>query len=557
VRAPPDAAPYHAGDVVGGRYRVVEGLGSGPLGWVFRARDEDVDAEVALKVVRPHLVQTPAEREHFARTVRLSRKVAHTGVLRVYEAGEDCGRPYLTTPLLQGSSVRCVLAARQARGRHFTPREAEALLSRLAAALDAAHRVGPHGDLKPENVLLLPESVRVTDFALGLAIPRRPFVQAQRQARADAYLAPEALHGEPERASDVYALGVLLGELLTGARPEGGRPVDLVGRAPALPLTLDALYRRALHPDPGVRPPSAGALAAELADLLRAPPAGLPRPPPSARAVPGLTPVPPPAELGLPPPPPLRDPEDLPTVSLAVPAELAAAPARAVEEVPWVDPPPSGSERLPASAEPPSRDADVRSPITAVLPVPPPSALDEAPSLQGPLTGLVHPGPAGAPAAHAPLRRRERTEVLASLPQQVVARPRALLARLAPSVPGAAALWRSRPFLSRARPLLATARPLLSDVRPLATGLRPWLAHVRPSLAGAARPSLWLAVLAMAGVGAGVLTGLWLLQRLPAVHTVVPLPPEADATPPAGAPRPAGAPPPAGGTAQPSTASAD
>src|SRR5690606_2043858 len=127
--------------------------------------------------------------------------------------------------------------------------EAEPLLVQMAQALEATHRALPHGDFKPENVLLAPETLKISDAGLGGAIPTLPFVQAQRQAHVDRYLAPEALEGgedaELEMAADVYSLAVVMGEMLTGLTPQNGAIPELSARA-GLPPTLDGIYRRAL-----------------------------------------------------------------------------------------------------------------------------------------------------------------------------------------------------------------------------------------------------------------------------------------------------------------------
>jgi len=293
-----EGAPYKAGDVVAARYDIKDTLGVGPLGFVYRARDAQVDVDVALKVINPRLVQTSDERKLFQKTLRQARKLSHPNLVRVYEEGEDQDRPFYTMQLVEGLTLRKIIDLRVAKGQFFTLREVEPLLVQVCAALDSAHKVGPHSDVRPENVVVLPDLLKVKDFGLGLAIPRLPFAQALKSRKGDAYLAPEYTSGgEVDHRLDVYAVGVILGEMLAGVVPDGGIP-ELREKNPELPAAMEGLYRKALNQNPLARPRSAGALYEEFAELTRkaAPPplkkrdslgetptpAPRPRPPPSA-----------------------------------------------------------------------------------------------------------------------------------------------------------------------------------------------------------------------------------------------------------------------------------
>lgn len=264
-------APYKPGDVVALRYAIREVLGTGPLGFVFKAYDQDMDVEVALKVVHPRLVQAPEERAQFSQVLRTGRRLAHPQLLRVHEEGLDGDCPYFTTQLLSGGmTLRKLMEGRAARGQRFTLKELEGLLVQVAGALDDAHRFGPHADLKPENILILPDMAKVTDYGLGLAIPRVPFIQAQRHARADVYLAPEfASGGEFDTRMDIYSLAVIVGELLTGLTPVDGTPPELQQKLPELPPAFEALYRRSLNANPLARPKTAGEFLKEYSAILR------------------------------------------------------------------------------------------------------------------------------------------------------------------------------------------------------------------------------------------------------------------------------------------------
>ncbi len=315
-----EGAPFKPQDLVASRYLIKDTVAVGPLGYLFRAHDKEIDVEVALKVINPKLVQTADERKHFAKHIRLARKLSHPNLVRVYEEGEDQDRPYYTSQFLDGLTLRKIIDLRLAKGQFFNIREIEPILLQIANALDAAHKVGPHSDIKPDNVLVLPDLLKVTDFGVGLAMPRLPFVQAMKARRADRYLAPELAEGrEVDHRADIYSMGVILGEMLSGLTPDGVIP-ELQRRNPEVPVPLEGLYRRALNANPTNRFKTAGEFMSEIAQVANAvapPPlksresalgGSAPRRPPSSSSVGALQlsprrEKPPPPVPDMPPPP--------------------------------------------------------------------------------------------------------------------------------------------------------------------------------------------------------------------------------------------------------------
>lgn len=266
-----EAAPFKPDDLVAGRYVIRDIAGAGPLGFVFRAHDKELGVEVALKVIAPRLVQSADERKLFASLLRSAKKLSHPNVVRVYEEGEHRDSPYFTSQFLDGLTLRRIIDLRLEKGGFFTLAEIEPIVSQVCAALEGAHTLGPHSNLKPDNVLVLPDLLKLTDFGLGLALPRRPFVQAMKAKKADRYLAPELLGGgELDGRADLYSVGVILGEMLTGLTPDGVAP-ELSRRNPAIPAGVEATYRRAVNPNPNARHRSPIELAAEIRGLLDRP----------------------------------------------------------------------------------------------------------------------------------------------------------------------------------------------------------------------------------------------------------------------------------------------
>ncbi len=272
-------APYRVGDRMAERYVVKDAIGLGPLGYVLRATDERQGIDVAVKMIHPRFVQTAEEREAFARAVEPARKFLQPSLARVHDLGVDQGWPYVTYSFLDGLTLRRMIDSRLAKGQTFTLDEVEPILGQLAAALEAAHPVGAHADLKPENVVILPDMLRVVDWGVARGLPRLPFVQAQRQRSTHRYLAPEVVAGaEPDPRADLYALGVLVGEMLTGLTPDEDIP-ELRLTSSELPEAVEGFYRRALNERPEARFRSVRELYEEFVSLLAPEPASAAVPP--------------------------------------------------------------------------------------------------------------------------------------------------------------------------------------------------------------------------------------------------------------------------------------
>ena len=331
-----EGAPYKPQDLVANRYLIKDIVGAGPLGFVFRAHDKELDVEVALKVINPKLLQSADEKKQFAKQLRLARKLSHPNLVRVYEEGEDGERPYFTSQFLDGLTLRKIIDLRLQKGQFFSLQEIEPILSQICAALDGAHKVGAHSDVKPDNVLVLPDLLKVTDFGLGLAIPRLPYTQAMKARKADRYLAPELVEGsEIDGRADIYSVGVILGEMLSGLTPDGAVP-ELQRRNPEVPPQLEGIYRKALNSNPNARFKTAGDLMAEIAELSKK----LSPPPPPKAAKPE------PASGAVPPPRPRTN-----TGMLQLAPRRETRPPPPVPEMPPPPPPETGETVLPDSTQ--------------------------------------------------------------------------------------------------------------------------------------------------------------------------------------------------------------
>ncbi|HMB53364.1 MAG TPA: tetratricopeptide repeat protein [Thermoanaerobaculia bacterium] len=265
-----------AGDLLAGRYRIVERLGAGGMGLVYRARDERLSVDVALKVLRPEHGADGEVATRFTRELLLARQVTHRHVVRIHDLGEEGDLAFLTMDLVDGRTLKQVMAE---EGK-LAPERAVEIARQLAAALAEAHREGViHRDLKPSNVMIdLDGDAYVTDFGVARSLDGTGLTSTGGVIGTLAYLSPEQAVGDKvDGKSDVFSLGLLLYEMLAGesAYPPGswsevigqrigGRPESLRRQAPGLPAWLYKTVERCLCTEPHERCDSSE-LAAALA----------------------------------------------------------------------------------------------------------------------------------------------------------------------------------------------------------------------------------------------------------------------------------------------------
>jgi serine/threonine-protein kinase len=245
--------PFPPGTVLGQRYRIVHILGRGGMGEVYRADDLLLGQPVALKFLPAAATANASALNRFRNEVRIARQVSHPNVCRVYDIGEADGLTYLSMEYVDGEDLASLLR----RIGKLAREKALEIARQLCAGLAAAHDKGViHRDLKPANIMLDGKGqVRITDFGIaGVAEQIRDV-----RSGTPAYMSPEQLAGKEVTArSDIYALGIVLCELLTGKRP----PLN-VDSAELGPV-VEHVIQRCLEPDPQTRPHSALAVAAAL-----------------------------------------------------------------------------------------------------------------------------------------------------------------------------------------------------------------------------------------------------------------------------------------------------
>jgi Tol biopolymer transport system component len=293
-----------------GPYEIVAPAGAGGMGEVYRARDTRLNREVAIKVLPNHLSSNPELRERFEREARAISKLSHPHICVLYDIGKQDGADYLVLEYLEGETF----GARVRRG----PLPTDQVLkygAQMADALDKAHRHGViHRDLKPDNVMLTKSGVKLLDFGLAKPVPGTVGVASSSAATMThsplttegtlvgtfQYMSPEQLEGqEADARSDIFSLGCVLYEMVTGQRAFEGKstakvvaaimttePTPITTVSPLTPPALERVVKKCLAKDPEERWQNAGDLASELRWISESgsqPGAAIPAPVPSQR----------------------------------------------------------------------------------------------------------------------------------------------------------------------------------------------------------------------------------------------------------------------------------
>jgi serine/threonine-protein kinase len=268
--------PVPENELIAGRYRIMRFIGSGGMGRVYEALDTELGEKVALKVVKAGLDDDALER--FRREVKLTRRIVHTNVARMFDIGEHNGERFLTMELVDGEPL-----TRQMTGKPMPWPQVKAIAEQLCAGLAAAHAAGVvHRDLKPDNVLIERGTDRavLTDFGIARSGDDPSVTQVGAVVGTPRYMSPEQLAGtEVDARADLFSLGVMLFELATATRPwAGDNAISIaVSQATMAPRSIDttsstvpayfaATVAACLQLDPKDRPASAAEVAAAIAE---------------------------------------------------------------------------------------------------------------------------------------------------------------------------------------------------------------------------------------------------------------------------------------------------
>ncbi len=276
-----DAGTLLPGALFGERYTIIRVVGRGGMGTVYKAHDRELAEDIAIKLLRPDTMRgDPTMVERFKSEIRLARRISHTNVVRTHDFGEAEGAYYVTMEYVEGITLRDLIDLR----RTLSPAATLGIARQLAASLAVAHEQGViHRDIKPQNLLLDAAGVlKVMDFGIATLADRTSTItQAGMVVGTPAYMAPEQLLAETVDArSDLYAVGVVLYECLTGELPHQAlnsisliaKVLHQIPRSPherngEVPVLLSSLVMRLLSRDATDRPDSAATLGELLAQL--------------------------------------------------------------------------------------------------------------------------------------------------------------------------------------------------------------------------------------------------------------------------------------------------
>jgi tetratricopeptide (TPR) repeat protein len=284
------------GALFAGRYQIIEDLGQGGMGHVFKALDTRAGEKIAVKVLRAGLKADGRTLERFSHELTAARRISHRNVCRMFDLGEDGGRLYITMEFVPGEDLKSILKMMGA----MSPAQAVGLAVQICDGLAEAHRLGVvHRDLKPANILVDKEGhARIMDFGIARSGRSRGITDTGTMVGTPDYMSPEQTEGrEVDARSDLYSMGVMLFEMVTGLLPFEGdtalavalkhkteRPPDPKSVVPGLPGDLSKIILKCLEKDRSRRYQSAADLRAELEAVAAALPGGsrvLPRRRPS------------------------------------------------------------------------------------------------------------------------------------------------------------------------------------------------------------------------------------------------------------------------------------
>jgi len=264
------------GTLLANRYEITALLGEGGMGAVYKANDRELNRPVALKVIRPDLARNQSIVDRFKQELLLAHQVTHKNVIRIYDLGESEGLRFITMEFIEGEDLRTLLL----RKKKLPPEEAVDIMQQVCRALDAAHAVEViHRDLKPQNIMRDHSGrILVMDFGLARTLEGDGMTQTGALVGTMDYMSPEQALGKPlDQRSDLFAIGLIFYELLTGKMPYRAdsaiasllkrtqeRAAPVVTHDPNIPPALSDIVSKCLDPDLKLRYQRTGEVLADL-----------------------------------------------------------------------------------------------------------------------------------------------------------------------------------------------------------------------------------------------------------------------------------------------------
>jgi serine/threonine protein kinase/lipoprotein NlpI len=284
------------GSTFAGRYQIIEELGKGGMGRVYKAMDNEINEEVAIKLIKPEIAEDEKTIERFRNELKFARKIAHKNVCKMYHLAKEEETPYITMEYVEGEDLKSLV-----RRKGKIPEEESIYMAKqMGEGLAEAHRLGVvHRDLKPRNIIIDKEgNAKIMDFGIARSVEAPGVTQTGVMIGTPDYISPEQAEGEEaDPRSDIYALGVILYELVTGRVPFKGDtalsvalkhktqiPQDPRMLNPELSENLDRLILKCMEKDKERRYQNTEELLSDLRNLEKGLPLGLPEGKPFAVA---------------------------------------------------------------------------------------------------------------------------------------------------------------------------------------------------------------------------------------------------------------------------------
>ena len=267
------------GTTFAGRYEIIEELGKGGMGKVYRVEDKKIKEEVALKLIKPEIASDKKTIERFSNELKMARKIAHRNVCKMYDLGEEKGTHYITMEYVPGEDLKRLIR----KVEQFSAGKTVSIAKQVCEGLAEAHRLGVvHRDLKPQNIMVDEEgNARIMDFGIARSVKGKGITGAGVMVGTPEYMSPEQAEvKEVDQRSDIYSLGVILYEMVTGRVPfEGETPLGIAMKHKSempkdprelnaqVPEDLSRAILRCMEKDKDQRYQSAGEVRSELENI--------------------------------------------------------------------------------------------------------------------------------------------------------------------------------------------------------------------------------------------------------------------------------------------------
>jgi serine/threonine protein kinase/predicted Zn-dependent protease len=274
-----DRQELETGTTFAGRYQIIEEMGRGGMGKVYKVIDTKLKEELALKVIHPEIALKEKVIERFGNELKMARKISHKNVCRMYHLEEEKGIHYLTMEFVQGESLKDMIGMMG----QLSPGQSLSVVKQVCEGLAEAHKLGVvHRDLKPSNIMIDREgNARIMDFGIARSLKSKGITRTGTMIGTPEYMSPEQVEGlETDHRSDIYSLGVILYEMVAGRIPFDGetpfsialkhkseKPQDPTEINPQIPENISRLIMRCLEKDRELRYQTAGELLSELGKI--------------------------------------------------------------------------------------------------------------------------------------------------------------------------------------------------------------------------------------------------------------------------------------------------